>query len=303
MLLHSFIAAALALRCADAGLFSGVFSDGAVLQRAPARAALFGVLAAPSGSTAHVTLNISDSESGYSGSFGADVAADGTWKVLLSPRPAFGNYTVAAACDVGCTSPADTAVSALADLTFGDCFYTTGQSNMWLPLKNTFDRNASLAALLAGKYSTLRFFNLPAATSTSPRFVVNASRGPGPNDGYWRHASAAAADIVDPSTGESAFVSFSSTAWYFGQALTDLMQANGSAVPIGLIHTAVGGTMVEQWAPFDAQLGCVNATCLCTSPACNRLQPLNPANCTGNGQLFNALVAPFVNVTVFGWLW
>jgi len=296
-------AAALAARVADAGLFSGVFSDGAVLQRAPARAALFGALAAPPAAAAHVTVNVSDAVSGWFASFGADVAPDGTWKVLLDARPAFGNISVAAACDAGCASPADTAVSTLTDLTFGDVWYCTGQSNMWLPLKNTFDRNASLAALLAGKYSNLRFFNLPSALSTTPRFVVNTTHGPGPNDGFWRHASSAAADIVDPATGESAFVSFSSTAWYFAQALTDLMQGNGSVVPIGLVHTAVGGTMIEQWSPFDAQAACVNATCLCTTPGCDQLQPINAANCTGNGQLFNALVAPFVNMSVFGWLW
>jgi flagellar motor switch protein FliM len=89
----------------------------------------------------------------------------------------------------------------------------------------------------------------------------------------------------------------------FAQALTDLMQGNGSVVPIGLVHTAVGGTMIEQWSPFDAQAACVNATCLCTTPGCDQLQPINAANCTGNGQLFNALVAPFVNMSVFGWLW
>ena len=38
---------------------------------------------------------------------------------------------------------------------------------------------------------------------------------------------------------------FSATCYYFGQSLTDELGA--TAPPIGLIHTAWGGSMVEQW--------------------------------------------------------
>ena len=116
----------LAAAAAQASLLSGVFSSGAVLQRAPARAAVFGALAAAPGGPAHVTVNVSEA-GGYAASFGAAVTPEGTWKALLDPRPAWGNYTLVAYCDAGCTSPNDTTGATLTGLTFGDVWYATGQ--------------------------------------------------------------------------------------------------------------------------------------------------------------------------------
>ena len=49
------------------------------------------------------------------------------------------------------------------------------------------------------------------------------------------------------------FDSFSAECLYFGTALTDL--AGSEAVPIGLIQSAVGGSMIESWVVrhFPAQ--------------------------------------------------
>lgn len=73
--------------------------------------------------------------------------------------------------------------------------------------------------------------------------------------------------------------------WYFGQSLTDIMAAAGEVVPLGIIGSAQGGTMIEMWAPLAAQQVCSDIQCLCTTPHCNGSAPLSSGNCTNNGLL------------------
>jgi hypothetical protein len=44
---------------------------------------------------------------------------------------------------------------------------------------------------------------------------------------------------------------FGATCYYFAESLTDLMKAENpnDVVPIGLVQTAVGGSMIEEWLP------------------------------------------------------
>ena len=60
------------------------FTDNAILQRAPAKAALYGRVSPlpPSGATVDVTVTPA---LGGKSSFPAEMYADGTWKVLLPP--------------------------------------------------------------------------------------------------------------------------------------------------------------------------------------------------------------------------
>ena len=57
------------------------------------------------------------------------------------------------------------------------------------------------------------------------------------------------------------------------------------------MQTAVGGTRIEQWQPNNTLSNCHNATD----------QPI-PAQAE-NGDLFNGMIAPFVNMTIKGALW
>lgn len=72
----------------------------------------------------------------------------------------------------------------------------------------------------------------------------------------------------------------------------------------------MGGTKIAQWVEWDAQAQCTNVTCCdthdCTqSPDSNPFpyQPITHANCSGNAQLYNGLIAPLVNYTIAGVLW
>jgi hypothetical protein len=74
---------------------------------------------------------------------------------------------------------------------------------------------------------------------------------------------------------------------YFGAELIDARAALGlEPVPIGLIQSSVGGTQIESWMP--------NASLTeCTDLESN----------AGLSQLYHAMVAPFANFSVAGWLW
>ena len=105
-------------------LFSGVFSDHGILQRAPKLSAVFGT--ASIGATVKVTLTGPD---GYSHAAApvpvassADPALHGTWKVLLAARPAGFGYSIVASCS-GC---ANATAATLTDVGFGDIWLCSG---------------------------------------------------------------------------------------------------------------------------------------------------------------------------------
>ena len=97
-------------------------SDNAVLQREPARAAITGSMPAGYGTPPMVvTVTIADEDGhGHGASAVATVRADNTWKALLPPRPAFGNYTLRAQCSTGCHGPNASFAATLRNITFGD---------------------------------------------------------------------------------------------------------------------------------------------------------------------------------------
>ena len=94
--------------------------------------------------------------------------------------------------------------------------------------------------------------------------------------------------------GKYTLFGFSAACWYFAEALTYRMQAEveagradpSSVVPLGLISTAIGGSMIEEWTTNTT-----TATCSDTS-----LAPHNQA-------LWDEKVVPFLNMTVKGFLW
>ena len=102
------------------------FSSNAVLQRAPAQAAITGSVpfgyGGPSGAEMHVSVRLLDEETKRDSVVTAAVRADNTWKVLLPPRPAFGNYTLTATCSAGCSGANASFAAEIRNLTFGDVY-------------------------------------------------------------------------------------------------------------------------------------------------------------------------------------
>ena len=57
---------------------------------------------------------------------------------------------------------------------------------------------------------------------------------------------------------QSIFSTFSATCYYYGESLSEELGAD--APPLGLVHTAFGGSMIEQWLKEDTVKSCKNAS-------------------------------------------
>ena len=303
------------LSCGPTLCFSGVFSHNAVLQRGPEAAALFGSVPASAPAGAPLSLTLAASDGSYTKTFGTTAAADRTWKVLLDPMlPEAGGGDFKAT--VSCPTCGGASTSAtLIGLTFGDVITCNGQSNMVLGLFNTFERNDTLAAVRSGVYKNkIRTWSgglgrnvveegnwvIPAGPNLTDCSTANAGQL---TNGQWCTAEMLAASS-GATNDQNALFDQMAVCFYTFQWLTDsIVAAGGTPPPFGLVQTAIGGTMIEEWTPWQTQIdsGCVNVTCLCYSQGCNSSQPLGP-NCTGalgnNGGLYHGQVEPHINVTI-----
>eukprot|EP01060_Flectonema_neradi_P032102 TRINITY_DN5040_c0_g2_i2.p1 TRINITY_DN5040_c0_g2~~TRINITY_DN5040_c0_g2_i2.p1 ORF type:complete len:610 (+),score=126.46 TRINITY_DN5040_c0_g2_i2:77-1906(+) len=249
--------------CASGAItFSDHIQDHMILQRAPQKAAVHGTLETGSeDAPITVTAKVATGTSTYS----VEGTVDGDqWVAYLKPSEAGGNYSITVTCD-GCSQGNNTI--SVYDVTFGDVWYCAGQSNMALNLHHTVSRNKSLDLIQSGKYSNIRIYSM--ASNMNPNIswttLKNATNTPK------RHSG-------------NLFFAMSATCYYFAESLTDIMGA--AAPPIGLIHTAVGGSKAEQWTSNTTSAKCANVT-------------LNG----GSQKLFDARVKPFAKTTIKGFLW
>lgn len=124
------------------------------------------------------------------------------------------------------------ATATIHDVTIGEVWLCSGQSNMEWPLACSADARRHLAA---AELADLRLFTVARAGATSPQDDVQAGA-------CWSRSDA-----------ESA-ARFSAVAWHFGVALHQALK-----VPIGLIHSSWAGTPAEAWMS-RAAINCDNAT-------------------------------------------
>ena len=300
------------LRCAAAGLsFAGTLTDHAVLQRAPQLASLFGCAGNASiveGATVAVTF--AGEEGGGGGAVNltmpATVAGDGTWKVTLPRAFATGGlFTASLACPA---CPQGSWWETIHNLTFGDIFVCAGQSNMRLPILNSFTHNATVAAIAGGAYSNVRTITVPGCAddlhATGNWICPQTSQYGCPSGSAWCPLSANLG---------SALNNFAATCLYFGIALTDLIVAAGETPPpLGLYDISEGGSQVEHWTSWEAQTrpgACRNATCLCPWPNpgwtnCPIYEyPMNASDCGSNAIFWNSHIEPLLNLSFKGALW
>ncbi len=124
------------------------------------------------------------------------------------------------------------ATATIHDVTIGEVWLCSGQSNMEWPLACSADAGRHLAA---AEIADLRLFTVARAGATSPQDDVQ-------EDACWSRSDA-----------ESA-ARFSAVAWHFGVELQRALK-----VPIGLIHSSWAGTPAESWMS-RAALNCDHAT-------------------------------------------
>ena len=149
--------------CAQGLQFDPAFGDEMVLQRSPAQAAVFGTFGNANTTNPSQDPIITVTVAGNGQSYSVAAAVIGrSWKALLRPaHSGGGSFTISATANTSssATSPPAELIT-LSDVVFGDVWYCGGQSNMALSLAHTVSRNASIAAIAAGKYANIRLYGI-----------------------------------------------------------------------------------------------------------------------------------------------
>ncbi|HUW81342.1 MAG TPA: sialate O-acetylesterase [Phycisphaerae bacterium] len=135
----------------------------------------------------------------------------GRWKVRLPELPAGGPHEM--------TVSGKNTIR-LTDVLVGEVWLCSGQSNMEWPVRQADDAEKEIAA---ADHSRIRLFQVRNTTSGLPLADVDAE---------WQ--------VCTPET----IRNFSAVGYYFGRALQQQLD-----VPIGLINSSWGGTMIEPWTP------------------------------------------------------
>ena len=220
--------------------FDAPFGSWMVLQRAPARSAVYGFMPL---SASTVKVLIVDSATGHTvasvpAAVNATQQAFGpgwgerpcpkdacppydmssftpfgvplpTWKAVLPAMEAGGDYEILAVCS-GCDAAGNNTLL-LTNVTFGDVFFASGQSNMWLPVLYTFSRNQSAAAIMSGAYSNLRL--MAGSSGDVPYSKWPPQYGASGGSNPWLTAAAAApAGCIEKQ--DCPLFNLGGTAWY-----------------------------------------------------------------------------------------
>ena len=189
----------------------------------------------------------------------APVTADGTWLATLPPLAAGGPHELLVECGGETVR--------LADVLVGDVWLCSGQSNMQMPVRDVED--AAREAARAKDYPTIRLLAVPKA----------------PSDRRMDRIGAQWTGCTTESVG-----GFSAVGWFFGRDLHD-SKANGG-VPIGLIDSSFGGTMVEAWMSTETLRGKFAGEELRDS-----MFGFKPAS------MYNGMIAPLAGFPLKGVLW
>lgn len=139
--------------------------------------------------------------------------ADGSWKIKVATPKAGGPYDI---------TISDGEKRTLKNVMIGEVWFCSGQSNMEMALRGNSSPilNANEIILNADN-PALHLFTIRTQSSLTPKTDVK---------GQWAE-----------STSETAR-NFSAIAWQFGDMLQKKLH-----VPVGLIVSSVGGTMIEAW--------------------------------------------------------
>jgi len=160
----------------------------------------------------------------------------------------------------------------LENILFGEVWLTSGQSNMEQPMQGYLGQPTfgSQQAILHAANDNLRLFTVVKEADTTPREELGGHVG-------WQSATPASAK------------NFSAVSYFYGQQLQQIL-----GVPVGMIHTSWGGSLVESWMSTES------------------LSPIKEIDLAevdlerGNRfptVLFNAMINPLIPYTIKGALW
>ncbi|GAB5359373.1 hypothetical protein AAMO2058_000538400 [Amorphochlora amoebiformis] len=213
------------------------------------------------------------------------------WKVELNPSNAGGNYSILIHDD----KAGDMGEVRVENVTYGDVWFCSGQSNMALSLSYTFSVESLARELRQANdnITDIRHFQYGGMgdhfEAYSPQWITTwNSLSADPNLFHWHIAKESAKEPLHLNKRFSPFALFSATCMYFGVELSKRM---ATKVPIGLIQSAVGGTQIESWMSNE------------TLSTCSDVSRTGGAVPQNNGRLYYGMVAPFANYSVRGMIW
>eukprot|EP01084_Bolivina_argentea_P264623 448294_1 len=265
-------------------LFSGVFTNNAVLQREPHYSSIYGTCDT---SNTTIMLSIKNEDNQTFANHSTTSQSTGDWKISLPQTyPNGGNYTLTVYCNQCISYPNYTTIY---NITFGDIYLCSGQSNMNLEMHFTFNANNTYNNITQlGKYSNIRFFtkrpwamydNISSYVIPAETDIIN---------GKYKWHSGSNIDRVKL---------FSATCWYTAQSLIDMY--NMSNINFGLILSVIDGSQIEPWI--------INHTIenICDAPQFECPRPNTDCKCPGAhcGALFNGMIKPFINMSITAFLW
>ena len=222
--------------------FAKIFTEHAVLQmEKPIK--LYGFVS-PS-SRVNVTFD------GVAMSATAD--ATGYWSSTYPARSAGGPFSLAA-------FSSDGAAASFSDILVGLLVLCSGQSNMDMPVGYAFNSTAEEAAAIS--YPLLRYFLVDSNYSATP-LAEFISTSP------WALATSANAQS-----------GWSAVCWFAARDTFDGLVANKQEVPIGMIHSALGGTPIQEWQSPAAVKAC---------------PPAQPPMYPQSSGLYNAMIYPLLS--------
>lgn len=250
--------------------FASYYGDHMVLQGSPRKAVVWGYVPGDMMSD-HVLVILEPGSQTYS----AEVTEELTWAVKIGPVEAGGPYNI--------TAQYGDAVLTLEDVLFGDVWICSGQSNMQFSMSQVFNSSEELADTV--NYPDLRVFVVNDKTSDTPLTDF-------PDDGItlpWSKPS--------PKTiGGGDFHYFSAVCWLYGKYLYQQLKK-----PLGLLETSWGGTPVEAWSSADALKKCGLKDLKQKSPSDLQLDLLRGPQ--EYMVLWNAMVNPLLNLSIYGAIW
>lgn len=150
-------------------------------------------------------------------SYRATAGPDGNWSVKIdTPKGGFKKYSV---------TISDGEPLVLQNVLVGEVWLASGQSNMQMPVESWRAVRINQEDIAgAARYADVRLLQVSRATGMREHDYFSADFD------KWKESS--------PETVRN----FSAAAWYFGRKLMEELQ-----VPVGIIHSSWGGTIIEAW--------------------------------------------------------
>ena len=281
-------AVALATMAAAQGMPS-IFGSRMVLQAAPLSARLWGTVGAGQSVSATLTATAGGAPEPVFVNATADAA--GAWSAFLPPVAASKDLVYS----LTVRNENSGASVTFTDVLFGDVYLCSGQSNMEMTLPMTLNPDAEIADSV--NYPLIRVFSVLKSAQDVPQSDVG-TRGPAP----WSVASPASLRGGD-------YDYFSAVCYLFGRELSRELD-----IPIGLVSSAWGGTIVEAWMSPESLATCARSAGAHSHHAAAGLVTRDPVSMAPRGvknsaepndpsALWNGMIAPIIKYSFKGATW